>query len=61
MIVNTILNEWPKETIYNNLKNDFKDLKALEDMLKEIEFNLLCSRAMEDVERTLADQESYVE
>ena len=60
-IVNTLPDEWPKKTIYNNLKNDFKDLKALEDMLKEIEFDLLCSRAVDDVERTWADQESSVE
>lgn len=56
-IVNTLPDEWPKKMIQNNLKNDFKDLKALEEMLKDTEFDLLCSKAADEVEKTLMDQD----
>ncbi|KAG5544238.1 hypothetical protein RHGRI_016857 [Rhododendron griersonianum] len=56
-IVNNLPPTWPKATIFKKLKLNFMDMRALGAMLEEIETDIICSEALDEVEQQFTEQE----
>ncbi|XP_058196580.1 uncharacterized protein LOC131312674 [Rhododendron vialii] len=56
-IVNNLLPTWPKAPIFKNLKLNFMDMRALGAMLEEIETDIICLEALDEVEQQFTEQE----
>ncbi|KAG5552782.1 hypothetical protein RHGRI_010771 [Rhododendron griersonianum] len=56
-IVNNLPPTWPKATIFKNLKLNFMDMRVLGAMLEEIETDIICSEALDEVEQQFTEQE----
>ncbi|KAG5562293.1 hypothetical protein RHGRI_005128 [Rhododendron griersonianum] len=56
-IVNNLPPTWPRATIFKNLKLNFMDMRALGAMLEEIEIDIICSEALDEVEQQFTEQE----
>ncbi|KAG5553208.1 hypothetical protein RHGRI_011164 [Rhododendron griersonianum] len=56
-IVNNLPPTWPKATIFKNLKLNFMDMRALGAMFEEIETDIICSEALDEVEQQFTEQE----
>ena len=54
-IVETLPDTWPKESIYTSLNKEIKELRDLESVLENMEFDLLCVRALDQVEKTMME------
>ncbi|KAG5553888.1 hypothetical protein RHGRI_011679 [Rhododendron griersonianum] len=60
-IVKTLPPTWPKARIFQNLKQNLMDMRALGAMLEEIEIDIICLQALDKVEQQLREQEEQQE
>ncbi|KAH7846526.1 hypothetical protein Vadar_014961 [Vaccinium darrowii] len=56
-IVKNLPPTWPKSKVFASLKEKFPDLRELGAMLEEIENEMICLQALEEVEKQLNHQE----
>ncbi|KAI8012911.1 hypothetical protein LOK49_LG05G03779 [Camellia lanceoleosa] len=55
-IVNTLPTSWPIQEIHKKIKKDFPDMRALIVMLEEIENDLICVQALDEVEQRIGNE-----
>lgn len=54
-IVSTLPSMWPMQNICEKLKDDLLDLKELEEYLKEVELNIVCTKVFDNMEARLVN------
>ncbi|CAL5373733.1 unnamed protein product [Camellia sinensis] len=60
-IVNTLPTSWPIQEIHKKIKKDFPDMRALIVMLEEIENDMICLQALDEVEQRIGNENIKVE